>query len=103
MGKRREISQRVVPLSKEARRLLSLVELPLPITSASLDALFRKYRPEALKHIRFHDTRHEALSRLAKKIHNPMDLAKISGHKDVNILMNVYYNPDNTHLADLLD
>lgn len=76
---------------------------PLPITSASLDALFRKYRPEALKHIRFHDTRHEALSRLAKKIHNPMDLAKISGHKDVNILMNVYYNPDNTHLADLLD
>ncbi|MDO4775825.1 MAG: site-specific integrase [Cardiobacteriaceae bacterium] len=96
-------TDRTVPLSREARRLLALVDLPLPISSASLDALFRKYRPAALRHIHFHDTRHEALSRMAKKIHNPMDLAKISGHKDVNILMNVYYNPDDSHLADLLD
>lgn len=96
-------TDRTVPLSREARRLLTLVDLPLPVSSASLDALFRRYRPDALCHIHFHDTRHEALSRMAKKIHNPMDLAKISGHKDVNILMNVYYNPDDSHLADLLD
>ena len=94
---------RSVPLSSEARRLLALVDLPVPLSSASLDALFRKYRPAALAHIRFHDSRHEALSRMAKKIHNPLDLAKISGHRDVNILLNVYYNPDDTHLADLLD
>lgn len=96
-------TDRTVPLSREARRLLTLVDLPLPVSSASLDALFRRYRPASLRHIHFHDTRHEALSRMAKKIHNPMDLAKISGHKDVNILMNVYYNPDDSHLADLLD
>ena len=83
--------------------MLALVDLPVPLSSASLDALFRKYRPAALAHIRFHDSRHEALSRMAKKIHNPLDLAKISGHRDVNILLNVYYNPDDTHLADLLD
>lgn len=96
-------TDRVVPLSSAARDLLALVDLPLPLSSASLDALFRKYRPAELSHIRFHDTRHEALSRMAKKIHNPMDLAKISGHRDVKILLNVYYNPDDTHLADLLD
>lgn len=96
-------TDRVVPLSREAQRLLSLVDLPLPVSSGSLDAIFRRNRPASLRHINFHDTRHEALSRMAKKIHNPMDLAKISGHKDVNILLNVYYNPDDSHLADLLD
>lgn len=96
-------TDRIVPLSREARRLLSLVELPLPLTSASLDALYRKYRPESLRHIRFHDSRHEALSRMAKIIPNPMTLAKISGHKDLKVLMNVYYNTTEEDLAGLLD
>ena len=96
-------TDRFVPLSPEARRLLSLVELPLGITPARVDALFRKYRPPELAHIRFHDTRHEALSRMAQKIHNPMTLAKISGHKDVKVLLNTYYNPQGEDLAGLLD
>lgn len=96
---------RNVPLSSHARDLLDLLPngLPVGITSAYLDATYRRYRPAHLSHIRFHDTRHEALSQMAKKIPNPMDLAKISGHKKLDILLNVYYNPDNTHLADLLD
>lgn len=94
---------RVVPLSAAARDLLALVDLPLSLSSRVLDTLFRRYRPAELAHIHFHDTRHEALSRLAKKIHNPMDLAKISGHRDVRILLNTYYNPDDAHLAGLLD
>lgn len=94
---------RIVPLSKEAQRLLSLVDLPLPITAQQLDAEYRKYRPEALRHIRFHDSRHEALSRMAKIIPNPMTLAKISGHKDLKVLMNVYYNTTEEDLAGLLD
>ena len=94
---------RTVPLSAAARDLLALVNLPLPLSSGTLDALFRKYRPAELAHLHFHDTRHEALSRMAKKIQNPMDLAKISGHRDVRILLNTYYNPDGAHLADLLD
>ena len=93
---------RFVPLSPEARRLLALIELPLGITPAQVDALFRKYRSAELAHIRFHDTRHEALSRMAQKIHNPMTLAKISGHKDVKILLNTYYNPQGEDLAGLL-
>lgn len=94
---------RFVPLSPEARRLLSLVELPLGTTTEQVSSLFRKYRPAELAHIRFHDTRHEALSRMAQKIHNPMTLAKISGHKDVKILLNTYYNPQGEDLAGLLD
>ncbi len=96
---------RRVPLSSAALDLLSLLPdgLPVPITSQSLDALFRRYRPAALAHIHFHDTRHTALTRLAKKIANPMDLAKISGHKDLKILLNTYYNPDDDHLVKLLD
>ncbi|HHF6884897.1 tyrosine-type recombinase/integrase [Haemophilus influenzae] len=38
----------------------------------------------------FHDTRCEALTRLSKKV-DVMTLAKISGHKDISILQNVYY------------
>ena len=94
---------RTVPLSTAARDLLALVDLPLPLSSGTLDALFRRFRPPELAHLHFHDTRHEALSRMAKKITNPMDLAKISGHRDVRILLNTYYNPDDAHLADLLD
>lgn len=96
---------RKVPLSKKALELIECLPngFPVGISSASLDATFRKYRPAELRHINFHDTRHEALSRMAKKIHNPMDLAKISGHKDLKILLNTYYNPDDDHLASLLD
>lgn len=32
-----------------------------------------------------------------------MDLAKISGHRDIKILLNTYYTPDAASLADLLD
>ena len=39
---------------------------------------------------------------MAAKV-EPMQLAKISGHKDLRILLNVYYNPDIGELADLLD
>ena len=50
----------------------------------------------------FHDSRREALTRMAKKV--PVEtLAKISGHRDLRILLNVYYNPDMAEVADLLD
>lgn len=96
---------RRVPLSREAMKLIEFLPegFPVGITSAVLDATFRKHRPEELKHITFHDSRHEALSRMAKKIPNPMDLAKISGHRDLRVLLNTYYNPDDDHLVSLLD
>lgn len=100
-------SPRSVPLSTEARRLLDLLpkdgDKLIPVTDANRDAIWRKARDTTdIIDLNFHDSRHEALSRMAKVIVNPMDLAKISGHKDLKVLMEVYYNPTNEHLADLL-
>lgn len=98
---------RAVPLSSEARRLIDLLprdgDFLVPLTATQRDSVWRDARDTTdIVDLRFHDTRHEALSRMAKLIANPMDLAKISGHKDLKILLNVYYNPTNEHLADLL-
>ena len=39
---------------------------------------------------------------MAKKV--PVEtLAKISGHRDLRILLNVYYNPDMADIAKMLD
>jgi integrase len=106
---------RDVPLSKEALRLIRQVRevtqrpgaeegQPLfGLTPAILDALFRKAKKRAmLEDLHFHDTRREALTRLAKKV-DVMTLAKISGHMDLRILQNTYYEPDIAEVADLLD
>ena len=74
------------------------------LKSASLDANFRKMKERAgLENadLHFHDTRREALSRLAKKV-DVMTLAKISGHRDIKILLNTYYAPDMAEVANLL-
>ncbi len=44
-----------------------------------------------IKDLHFHDSRHEATSRLAQ-IYQVLDLAKIIGHKDVHTLL-TYYQP----------
>lgn len=98
---------REVPLSKHALRLLRPVadrEHCFTVTSASLDALFRKARdtlaiqnPQAEK-FTFHDSRAEALTRLSRKV-DVMTLAKISGHKDLSILQNTYYRETAEQIA----
>ncbi|MFA9203636.1 MAG: tyrosine-type recombinase/integrase [Flavobacteriales bacterium] len=72
----------------------------LTITSASLSTMFRRFRDELkIEGLRFHDLRHESITRMAQIIKNPADLQKITGHTDVNILVNVYYNPTPTEVA----
>lgn len=75
------------------------------IDADSLSTLFRKARDRTtLKDadLMFHDSRHEACTQLAKKI--PMEvLGKLTGHKDLKILFNVYYNPTAKELADKLN
>lgn len=103
-------SARDVPLSLEARRILSQVmavtkgcDTVFGITAASIDANFRKIKKKAgIEGLRFHDTRREALTRMAKKL-GVMELAKTSGHKDLKILQETYYAPDAADLADKLD
>ncbi|MGI4816352.1 MAG: tyrosine-type recombinase/integrase [Janthinobacterium lividum] len=99
---------RDVPLSPRALTLLAQMQ-PLKddfegrvfgVDAAARDALFRKAKKALLlDDLHFHDARREALTRLAK-IFDVMELAKISGHRDVNILQSVYYAP---HAADLAD
>lgn len=99
---------RNVPLSEEAERLLKQIKgldkkQVVTITSASLSTMFRRFRDEVkIEGLRFHDLRHEAITRMAQIIQNPADLQKITGHTDVNILVNVYYNPTPTEVATRL-
>ena len=67
-----------------------------------MDALFRKYRDKAgIDNLHFHDTRHEAVTRLAKKL-DVLDLARMIGHRNLKTLM-VYYNATAEELAQKLD
>lgn len=97
---------RKVPLSTAAISLLNA--LPenegtlFGITSAQADALFRKTRDRAkIENLHFHDSRHEAITRLAKKL-DVLALARVVGHKDIRMLQ-VYYNESAEELAQLLD
>lgn len=81
---------RRVPLSARAQRLVSHCP-EFTITGPSLDALFRKARDRAgLSGFTFHDCRATALTRMAKRV-SVLELARISGHKDVNLLLSTYY------------
>lgn len=93
---------RDVPLTRHAARLLAPVadrERCFTISSAVLDTLFRKARDRLMiEDLHFHDSRAEALTRLARKV-DVMTLAKISGHKDLRILQVVYYRESAEQIA----
>lgn len=100
---------RNVPLSLRAVELLKLLikgagnrEALFRLQSGSADAMFRKVRDELeIADLRFHDTRHEATTRLARKL-DMLDLARMTGHRDPRSLM-VYYNATATEVAGRLD
>ncbi|OOG55232.1 hypothetical protein B0E47_10645 [Rhodanobacter sp. B05] len=48
--------------------------------------------PTFLRDLRFHDPRHEAISRVASRF-QLHELAKITGHRDTRMLPR-YYHPD---------
>lgn len=91
---------RLVPLTPQGARLLrELVSYAtarkraalFAISSASLDAQFRKVTAALMvPDLHFHDARRTALTHLSRRVH-VMDLAKISGHRNLSILLNVYY------------
>ena len=103
---------RQVPLSTRAVDLLMKLEgidevRCFTVDAASLDVLFRKNRkrvektlPE-IKTLHFHDTRHQAITTLAKKL-SVIQLARMVGHRDLKSLM-IYYNETATELASLLN
>lgn len=100
---------RDVPLSSKAIDILRQFEqvksgeLVFQLKTKSISAMFYEAKTAlGLHHLDFHDSRREALSRLAKKV-DVMTLAKISGHKDIKILLNTYYAPDMSEVAIALD
>jgi integrase len=99
-------TSRDVPLSTEAVRILQ--QMPqgtgsvFGLTATNLGNIFRKLKDQAMiENLHFHDTRHEAITRLARKL-NVLDLARMVGHRDLKQLM-VYYNATAEELAKRLD
>jgi integrase len=99
--------KRTVALSTRAVELLSLLPPTnratcFRPTSKQLDATFRKLKSKTtVGDLHFHDTRHEAITRLAKKM-PVLDLARNVGHTDINKLL-IYYNEPAENMAKLLD
>jgi integrase len=96
---------RQVPLSTRAVELLRSLPLVRPRCFAHdakyLGNRFVIYRRRAgVEGLTFHDTRHEALTRMAQKM-GVLDLARVAGHRDLKSLM-TYYNPTVEELADRL-
>lgn len=95
--------RRNVPLSSKARQLLSArgEGEVFQVTPASASTLFRKaVKRTGIRDLRFHDARHEALTRLARKL-DVLDLARMIGHRNPSSLM-IYYNARPEEIADRL-
>lgn len=90
---------RAVPLSQAA---LEAWSEPVGITAGSISALFGTLcRRVGIKGATFHDYKHTAMTRLSKKL-DVWELAKMTGNKDLKILLNVYYKMDPEQVADKL-
>ncbi|OWU78046.1 integrase [Marinibacterium profundimaris] len=94
---------REVPLSREAVRLWEALPGPgFDVSSRSLDSLFRKVRDKAgVEGLTFHDSRHAAVTRLARKL-DVLTLAKVIGHRDIKMLM-TYYDETAEDIAKRMD
>jgi len=98
---------RNVPLSKRAIQLLEMMKdkngsQVFNLKSDPASSLFRKYRKKAqIEDLVFHDTRHEAITRLASKL-KVLDLARMTGHRDINMLQ-IYYNERPEEIAAKLN
>lgn len=90
-----------VPLTRQGTRLCRSVK-GWTISSASLDALFRKARDNTMVgNLRFHDARATALTLLARKV-DVLVLSRISRHKNLKMLSEVYYRDTAAEIADRL-
>lgn len=101
---------RDIPLLDSAKDLLKLIpdngtDQLINISSTTFQNMFgNRVRKLGLVDFHFHDTRHEAITRLVQKRKIPVEiLAKITGHKTIGILINTYYNPTATEISRMLN
>ena len=98
---------RLVPLSMAAIEILKALPRNLhgaifPVTGVTLSAAIDRARAKAqLKDFHFHDLRHMAITRLAEKLPNLIELSAVSGHKSLAMLKR-YYHPSAESLAKKL-
>jgi integrase len=98
-----------VPLSKAALAHLHILagkrrHGPLiHYTADSFSTVFREVRKElGLSHLRFHDARREAATRMSAKLSNVLELSAVTRHKSLRYLQ-VYYAPTPASIAAKLD
>jgi integrase len=95
---------RLVPLSKAAIEILQSIPrgingMIFQINCAALSASVERARQKAnLTDFHFHDLRHMAITRLAEKLPNLIELSAVSGHKSLAMLKR-YYHPNPELLA----
>ena len=98
---------RTVPLSSGAIELLRGLPIDLkgrvfPLTGRQVSAAMERARVKAkLDDWHFHDLRHMAITRLAEKLPNLIELSAVSGHKSLAMLKR-YYHPNPELLAEKL-
>lgn len=98
--------QREVSLSPKAIDLIGKLRgldktAVFTITSASLDALFRKARDKCgIENLHFHDSRANAITALSQKL-DVRELANMIGHRDLNNLL-IYFRKSATDIAGKL-
>ncbi len=97
---------RDIPLSPVAQRLIERMRgwdkaTVFGVSAQTLDALFRRARKRAgLEGFTFHDSRHTAATRLAKRLH-VLELCKVFGWARTDQAL-TYFNPTVQDLADKL-
>ena len=89
-----------IPIGRIAGRLITRAKFTVGANEGS--TLFSKLCRELLiEGLTFHDTRGTALTHLSKKV-DVLTLAKISRHKDLSLLSNVYYRATADSIAQLI-
>jgi integrase len=93
---------RLIPMTRHAVRLLAPVsdrDRFFTVDSGTLETLFRRAKLRLkIDGLHFHDSRAEALTRLARKV-DVLTLSKISGHTDLRMLSSVYYRESAEDIA----
>jgi integrase len=104
---------RDVPLSPRASEIIEQMravkdacgvvgDTVFDLVDSQRDALWRKVRDRALiEGLNFHDLRREAATRMAKMF-DVLTLAKITGHRDLKLLRDVYYAPTPDELSEIM-
>jgi integrase len=96
--------RRAVPLSSKAIDTLSALPRSIsgcvfPMTACAVSAAFERAVERAgIMDFRFHDLRHTAITQMATKLPNVIELSAVTGHKSLKMLQR-YYHPNPQELA----